>query len=271
MPALAGAALVLGIVGGAILLRGETLDTRGARVVRETIHSDMLDRDLEQIIVLPEGFQEGDHRPLLVVLHGRSDSPAGRLNNPLMEALSAAGDDAPVVLLANGGDSSYYHDRDDGPWGSYLDDELIPYALDRFSLDPDRVVYGGISMGGYGALELVRQSGEQQCGVAAIAPALWHSAGQTPSGAFDDAEDFEAHDVLGAVEADPTALHGTPVYLAVGEDDPFHGVTASFAKALREGPSPVVHRTGAGGHTSDYWDARMADVLAWTVDRLATC
>ncbi len=209
-------AAVVAVIG---VQRWRPLDTRGANVVREQVPSALLGRDLEQIVVLPRGFRRADQRPLVVLLHGRGDSPGGRLNTPLMEALEAAGDDAPAVLIANGGESSYYHDRDDGPWRSYLADELVSATVSRFSLDPSRVAYAGISMGGYGALEQVRQSGSRQCAVAAIAPALFETAAQTPAGAFDDAEDFAAADVLGAAVEDPDALHGTPVYLSVGEQD----------------------------------------------------
>ena len=172
-------AVVALVVVGVLVVRSRlvgSLDLHGATVVREEVHSALLDRDLEQITVLPSGFRKTDHRALVVLLHGRGDAPAGRVNTALTAALDAAGKRAPVVLLANGGESSYYHDRDDGPWGSYLSEELIAATVSRFSLDQSRIAYAGISMGGAGALELVHQSSARQCGVAALAPALWRAA-----------------------------------------------------------------------------------------------
>lgn len=264
--------MLLAVVGVTVALqRATTPDNRGAGIVRERFHSDLLARDLEQIVVLPRGFDESDRRPLLVVLHGRGDSPAGRLNDPLLAALAAAGDDAPVVLLANGGESSYYHDRSDGPWGAYLSDELIPDVVERFSLDGRRTAVAGISMGGFGALEWVRRSGQRQCAVAAMAPALWANAADTPAGAFDDAEDFEEHDLLGEVGADAAALHSTPVYLTVGTDDPFRASTAELAAALEEGGTPVQHVVAEGGHNSQFWDGQIDEVMRWVDERLARC
>ena len=251
--------------------RAAPFDTHGATVVREHVHSALLDRDLEQITILPKGFRTADRRALLVLLHGRGDAPAGRVTSALMTALGAAGKQAPVVLLANGGDASYYHDRNEGPWGSYLSEQLIPATVSRFSLDESRIAYAGISMGGAGALDLVRQSGRRQCGVAALAPALWRAVSQTPAGAYDDADDFARHDVLGAATNDPAALHGTPVYLVVGEGDPFRETTAALAAALRPGPSPVQLVTAPGGHEGAFWDAHMGEVVRWLTGRLAAC
>jgi enterochelin esterase-like enzyme len=260
------------VAGGAFVARQlRPVETYGATIVSTQVHSDLLDRDLEQITVLPAGFRKADRRPLLVLLHGRGDSPAGRANGALMEALASAGDAAPAVLLANGGEASYYHDRDDGPWGSYVVDELIAVTVTRYGLNRSRVVYAGISMGGYGALEMVRASAQRQCGVAAMAPALWPSASQTPDGAFDDAEDFVSHDVYGAVADDPAALHGTPVFLVVGEDDPFAPITTRLADRLRAGPSKVEFHTAPGGHDSAFWDAHAREVVAWAASRSARC
>lgn len=91
----------------------------------------------------------------------------------MMTALDGAGRDAPVVLLANGGDHSFYHDRRDGPWGSYVLHELLPATVQEYSLDPGRVAFAGISMGGFGALHLATRVRQAPCGVASIAPALW--------------------------------------------------------------------------------------------------
>jgi pimeloyl-ACP methyl ester carboxylesterase len=82
----------------------------------------------------------------LVLLHGRSSGPSSFLSRPFFDALHSLGRRAPVVLLLDGGDHSYWHNRADGDWGSMVLDEAIP--------EHRRVAIGGISMGGYGALLL---------------------------------------------------------------------------------------------------------------------
>ena len=60
----------------------------------------------------------GQRRELLVFLHGRSSGPASNLRQPLFDALHDLAGRAPDVLLADGGDHSYWHDRSDGMWGT---------------------------------------------------------------------------------------------------------------------------------------------------------
>jgi S-formylglutathione hydrolase FrmB len=61
------------------------------------------------------------------------------------------------VLLVDGGDHSYYHDRDDFDWGTHVLRDAIPAARRRLNTDPGREAIGGFSMGGFGALDLARQ------------------------------------------------------------------------------------------------------------------
>jgi enterochelin esterase-like enzyme len=93
-------------------------DQHDASVTRFTIESTLAGRSLEEIVVVPKGGGAG--RPLLVLLHGRSSSPDSYLTKYWFDALARLGSRAPVLLLVNGGDSSYYHDRADGRWGSYV-------------------------------------------------------------------------------------------------------------------------------------------------------
>ena len=157
----AAVALVLGFRGP---------DTRGVRVERFTLHSRLVHRDLHEVLVRPNGAGPG--RPLLVLLHGRGAPPTSFLNQGLAAALRAVGAQAPNVLLPDGGDSSYWHDRRDGKWGTYLLREAIPAAVARLHADPRRVAIGGESMGGFGALDAARLHPHRFCAVGAHSAAL---------------------------------------------------------------------------------------------------
>ena len=236
--------------------------TRGARVERFTIRSRFVDATLHDVLVVPRGGGSG--RGLLVFLHGRSSPADSNLTQQLFDALRDLGPRAPVVFLPDGGDHSYWHDRRDGRWGTEVLREAIPAAVRRSHAAPGRVAIGGISMGGFGALDLARLAPQRFCAVGAHSAALWFSGADTAAGAFDDAADFDRHDLLRF--ALRRRLYDAPVWIDVGRSDPFANADASFAKELRNHGTRVTFRLHAGGHSG--WAERMPTYLRWYASRL---
>jgi poly(3-hydroxybutyrate) depolymerase len=228
---------------------------RGAAVTHFTIHSLLVHRDLHEILVVPKGGGQG--RELLVFLHGRSSSPGSNLRQPFFDELRALERRAPVVLLADGDDHSYWHDRRGGRWGTSVLHEAIPAALRRSGADRRRVAIGGISMGGFGALDLARLAPSRFCAVGAHSAALWAEGGETPAGAFDDPADFSRHDVLGAAHS--RRIYRVPVWIDVGRDDPFFAADTTLARSLEAHGTQVSLHVHAGGHGG--WTKRMPHYL----------
>jgi S-formylglutathione hydrolase FrmB len=231
----------------------------GARVVRFTIRSPLVHRELHEVAIRPAGAGAG--RPLLVLLHGRGASPSSFTHQRLFRELKRLGRRAPDVLLADGGDASYWHDRRGGAWGASLLREAIPAAIARLRTDPRRVAIGGESMGGFGALDLARLHPARFCAVGAHSAALWRSGGETPAGAFDDAGDFARHDVMGL----PFRYSG-PLWMDVGSADPFRAADEAFARA-----HGVTIHVWPGAHETSYWAAHMRDYLRFYAGALARC
>jgi S-formylglutathione hydrolase FrmB len=165
------------------------------------------------------------------------------------------------MLLADGGDHSYWHDRDDGRWGTSLLREVIPAALARSHAERKRVAIGGISMGGFGALDLARIVPGRFCAVGAHSAALWFRAGDTPAGAFDDAEDFARHDLLRFARR--RRLYDVRVWIDIGRDDSFRQADTALARELREHRTSVRLWVHGGGHSG--WSGRMGEYLRFYV------
>ena len=220
------------------LLRGYWT-TRGARVEHYTLHSRLVHRDLHEIRVVPA--RHGDWT--LVLLHGRGGGPSGMLSQSLFDALHHLGKRAPVVLLPDGGDHSYWHNRADGRWGSMVLDEIVPKH--------GRVAIGGISMGGYGALLLGAYG--HFCAIGGHSPALWFSGADSAAGAFDDAEDYARHDIV-----NHPPHYSAPVWIDVGTEDPFHNAAVHYAHEIHA----QLH-VWPGGHDSGYWHSHMRQYLAF--------
>jgi enterochelin esterase-like enzyme len=214
-----------------------------------TIHYEVAGR--EQV-----GIPARSGAPLLVLLHGRGARPDDFLQGgKLQRELRALGARAPNVIVPSCTDHCYGHDRADGAWGTYVLRKVIPAAIKRLHANPRRVAIGGISMGGFGALDLARLAPKRFCAVAGHSAALWRTGGETAPGAFDDVDDFARHDVMSL----PFAYHG-PLWIDMGNDDPFRSAGEEFARRQ----DARVH-VWPGGHSWSYWNAHWAQYLAFYV------
>ena len=61
-------------------------------------------------------------------------------------------------------------------------------------------------MGGFGAYDLARLYPGTFCAVGGDSAALWRNGGESAQGAFDNAEDFARHDVIGAARGAPIPI-----------------------------------------------------------------
>lgn len=126
-------------------------------------------------------------------------------------------------------------------------------------------------MGGFGALDIARLNPKAFCAVGGHSAALWRSGGETPAGAFDDADDFDAHDVIGATRSDSGAFDDVGVWLDTGDSDPFESANSDFADALRDGGVNVTTHTWPGGHTGSYWRRHFGAYMRFYADALKRC
>jgi len=136
---------------------------------------------------------EGAVRGVVYCLHGRGEDHRFAFDDiHLPDAAAFVG--ARLAIAAVDGGDLYWHSRADGrdPLAMLLD-EFIP-MIERRVGARERTLLGW-SMGGYGALLAAETQPDRFRAVAAASPALWTSPGATAEGAFDDADDYEQHDV----------------------------------------------------------------------------
>lgn len=204
--------------------------------------------------------------PVLVALHGRGgdywDAFAGSLHLDRFLAAAVADGSAPFTIASvDGGDHEYWHPRRDTDPAGMVIEEFLP-LLARRGVDTTRIGLLGWSMGGYGALYLAGQLGSQRTAVAiAESPAIWRQAGQSAEGAFDDAEDFDAHAIFGRT----SLLDGIPLRLDCGAEDGFAPVTRDLRAALSPTPAGGIE---PGGHDVGYWRSQAAAQLRFAAAHL---
>ena len=102
-------------------------------------------------------------------------------------------------------------------------------------------------MGGFGALDLAMHHQGEFCAAGGHSPALYTSGAESAAGAFDDAEDFAANDVIQTAVNDPGAFDGLPVWLDAGNVGP--------VRARRDGAdfSPAGLRSRPHGQEQLAW------------------
>jgi S-formylglutathione hydrolase FrmB len=231
------------------------------KVTQFVVQSQLLGIPMQEELVTPDGGSKG--RALLVFLHGYTGTPGGTADPAFLMALRRLGDRAPVVMLPEGG-SGWWHDRGEGPWGTYVLLEAIPAALERSGADPDRVAIGGISMGGFGALDLGRLAPEKFCAVGGHSPAVYERLSENSLFGFDNQDDFDHHDLLKL--ARNRSLYKVPVWIDVGDHDFLRPAAEKLADELRDNGTDVTFHVWPGGHAGPYWDRHFTDYLEFYAD-----
>ena len=248
-----------------------TAENAELRLGEVVVDSEAVGRALDVSVIAPDAGAK-EKQPLLVFLHGAGGSHESFVaNEAVLGTLAELGAEAPVVAFPEG-EESWWHDRASGEWGRYVVKEVIPAVTRKFGTDPRRVAIGGISMGGYGAYHLGLTYPDRFCAVGGHSAGLWLDPSEEYPGAFDDQADYEANDVIAAVETDPNAFDKTPVWNDYGDQDWFVPGNAAFVTALESSSeTPLTAHVWPGGHDTTYWDTHWPQYLRFYAKSLANC
>jgi hypothetical protein len=246
----------------------------------ELFPSTLLSRSVEVALHVPspammQAFRQTDPTatPTLVLfLPGAWDGPSDLLDQGIFAELSrreAAGA-RPALWVAPRHFRGWYADRRDGsfPYARFLLEELLPALEARFQVggEPTRRAVAGLSMGGFGALNLAGRT-QFFARVLALSPALVEPPFR---GSW-----LIRRSLLRVFEATPEAFApwnpwrhlGGPaeLRLACGTEDGYGlaPVTETFARLRREAGLPVSLDLRPGGHDWKTWSPMLLDNAAW--------
>ena len=213
---------------------------------------------------------------LVLCLPGAYDGPEDLLKQGIyadLDAREAEGAIPPSLWVAPEHFMSWYADRKDGtfPYERFLVEELIP-ALERahpgFGGSPSARSVAGLSMGGFGALNLAARTGAfARC--AALSPALVEAP-------FKSASFWVRGSLKKAFPLDPEAFapwnpwrhpgSGAALILGCGSADHYGlaRVTALFAEKCAEaGHPPVATLFAPGNHDWGFWTPAFKQLAPW--------
>lgn len=211
--------------------------TQAGEVLADEAPSTALGRPVKFTVYLPDAYKTGDSSyPVVYLLHGASgDENEWRTKGGAVETLDGLikrGLMRPsVVVMPTAGRASWWADGAAEKAGTAIMNDLLPYVEARYRVQKERSgrAIGGLSMGGYGALNLSLRYPDKFCGAAVISPAIYDplppetsAARRTPqftrNGQFD-AETWKALNYPAALDSYRANPHRVPMWIVSGDHD----------------------------------------------------
>jgi S-formylglutathione hydrolase FrmB len=249
-----------------------------------TFHSAALNRDMPYRVMLPAQISSGQKLPVVYLLHGggegfrnwSNDSDVARFAEPRFAEQGYA--EQGLILVMPEGNSSYYTNSADHPqerYEDYIVHDLIAEVESKFPAASGRASRAimGVSMGGFGAVNMALKHPDLFFFAAGISPAIdvpsrpfsvkrvdqWrhHSSIFGPWGGQTrrDNDPF----VL-ARSADPSK---TPyLYLSCGDKEGLLPANRKFAALLEQRHLRYEFHVNPGGHNWDQWNAHLDRIFA---------
>ncbi len=250
-------------------------------VKNETFHSASLGRDMHYRIYLPQSYAQPERRfPVLYLLHGIygkfTDWDTQSHLRHYAQNLDL------IVVMPDAGDSWYVKSASapQDRFEDYIVKDVIQEVDGNYRTTAAREsrAIAGVSMGGYGALNLTLKHPDLFVFAGSISGAI-----NAPSDLGPRQPDFQANllRVFGLAGSATRAENDIFVllkhadvarlpyiYLACGESDPFFPLNRQFATQLLEEQARYEFHQAPGAHEWKFWDKAARDLLPAVMRKL---
>lgn len=287
-----GAISLFGVFAGLLATFSTAL---ASSVERHHFDSPTLGYAYPYTVYLPDGYEENSDTvyPVVYLLHGsfgneRDWVTKGNLQQTA-DRLINAGHIPPSVFIMPGSRSWWVDGYNEAARSAFFND-LMPHIEERYRVGGERSMrgVGGLSAGGFGALNFALERPDLFAAVAALSPASYapyppgnssahrHPAFLDEQGEFDrqlwDQLNYTAHledyriQVTPRPAAEESDVPHVPLYISAGRRDVFD---AEFhARQLRQAmeriqPNAVNLDLYPGGHTWKVWRASLPAALTF--------
>jgi enterochelin esterase-like enzyme len=230
-------------------------------------YSRQLDRDMPYYIYLPPDYGTAGRRyPVLYMLHGGGGDREEWVAYGLIDAADQeirTNSLAPMIIVLPQGDKGYWtNNTGDGPrWGDYVIRDLVPHIDITYRTLRDRSAraIGGLSMGGWGALQLAFNHPNVFSIVGAHSPSLYPE-GDDQVAFLGTGDEFATKDPL-ALARTQDGLGTLQIWLDAGDQDPWIDRTTALHQTLQDRGIDHLWNLYTGGHDWHYWEDHILDYL----------
>lgn len=270
--------LLISVLVAGVLACGGAQSTTAAEPSRESFHSEALNRTMRYQVVVPASATI-TRVPVVYLLHGHGGEEGDWFTYSRATALANKYN---IAVVTPDGANSWYINGGSGRWLDYIADDLVREVERRWPVKSTREgrALAGLSMGGYGAMNLALQRPEVFSLAASMSGALditrannvfegARRVDQELRAAFGppDSATRRDNDIYRlASEADASKL--PYLHIDCGVDDPWVGVNREFKQALSTRGIAHDFNELPGDHNWQYWDRQIEVVLALAAQRL---
>lgn len=237
------------------------IDSHAVSTIRNTLHSEAMDKDVDYAIVIPDSYNSPSNAdktyPVLYALHGYGapyDTWAVML--PLNNAINS---DYPAIIVTFEGETSFYIDFDGNPsvqFTTFFFDELIPFVETTYRAGGHSSLRAvtGFSMGGFGAWHYMLTHPDMFSSVSALSGAFnFNPNGQTETNPYGRITTAAANQV-----------ELPPMYLNCGTSDSLIGDNRNMKQHLTDkGYSVELIETEGAQHNWTFWRGASDELIAW--------
>jgi enterochelin esterase-like enzyme len=206
-------------------------------------------------IYLPPCYEQSRVYPTLYIFHGSAQDDSHwdqlGLDEAATELILSAMIPPVIIVMPDGGDIAQDSSGGSNSFEGVVIKELIPHIEETYCAweEPSARAIGGLSRGGYWALEIAFRH-----------PEIFGSVGAHSAALFDEAAGSELDPAVTGLTTD---LGDLRIYMDVGENDytraPIQALHESLEKASKD------HRwvLNEGNHQDAYWSDHVHDYLRW--------